>query len=297
MRVVITGSSGLIGTALCGALRQDGHDVVRLVRRPAQAADERQWDLDNPDPRLVERTDVVVNLAASPIGDRRWNADYRAVIADSRIGAATALATMVAKADKPPALLISMSGIRYYGVDRGDEELTEASYPRDKGGFLPQVMYRWEAAARPPANSRVRVCTLRTGIVLSPAGGVLPRLIPPFRSGFGAILGSPRAYWSFLSLHDAVSAILFLTTHPNAEGPYNLSAPKPARAAEFTRALSSAVGRPAALWLPRWALRIGLGQVSTEALGSLRVLPERLEQAGFQFRDRDIETALSSVLR
>jgi uncharacterized protein (TIGR01777 family) len=296
MRVVITGSSGLIGTALCAALRQDGHDVVRLVRRPARAVDERQWDLDHPDPRLVEGTDVVVNLAAAPIGDRRWNADYRAVIADSRIGAATAMATMVAKTDKPPAVLISMSGIRYYGVDRGEEELTEASLPRDNG-FLPQVMYRWEAAARPPANSRVRVCTLRTGLVLSTAGGMLPRLIPPFRSGFGAILGPPRAYWSFLTLHDAVSAILFLTTHPNAEGPYNLSAPTPARASEFTRALSSAVGRPAALWLPRWALRVGLGQVGAEALGSLRVLPERLEQAGFQFRDRDIESALKAVMR
>jgi uncharacterized protein (TIGR01777 family) len=296
MRVVITGSSGLIGTALCAAMRQHGHDVVRLVRRPAAASDEREWDLEHPDPRLVERTDVVVNLAAAPIGDRRWNADYRAVIADSRINAASAMATMVAKADKPPAVLISMSGIRYYGVDRGDEELTETSHPRDNG-FLPQVMYRWEAAARPPANSRVRVCTLRTGLVLSPAGGMLPRLIPPFRTGFGATLGSPRAYWSYLTLHDAVAAILFLSTHPNAEGPYNLSAPKPVRSAEFTRVLSSTIGKPAVLWLPRWALRIGLGQVGSEALGSLRVLPERLEQAGFQFRDPDIESALRAVLR
>ncbi|MEY9854999.1 uncharacterized protein (TIGR01777 family) [Catenulispora sp. GAS73] len=296
MRVVIAGSSGLIGGALCAAYREDGHDVVRLVRRPTQAPDEVRWDSERPDPRLVAGADAVINLAGAPLGDRRWNARYRDLIASSRIDTATALATMTARAATKPTVLISMSGIRYYGVDRGDEELTEASTP-GTDGFLPRVTSRWEAATRPAAKAGVRVCHLRTALVLSATGGLLPRLLTPFRYGLGTTLGSGRAYWSFLTLHDTVAAIRFLAEHPQTEGPYNLSTPAPTRAADFTNALASALGRSAWLRLPVWALRIGVGQMGPEVLGSLRVLPERLTAAGFRFRDADIESAVSAALR
>ncbi|ACU74006.1 domain of unknown function DUF1731 [Catenulispora acidiphila DSM 44928] len=295
MRVLIAGSSGLIGGALSSAYHQDGHDVVRLVRRPTQNPDEVRWDPAKPDPRLLDGADVVINLAGAPLGDRRWNAGYRDLIAASRIGTASALATMAARAARPPAVLLSMSGIRYYGVDRGDEELTESS-AAGSDGFLPLVTSRWEAATGPAADAGVRVCHLRTALVLSAAGGLVPRLLTPFRFGVGATLGSGRAYWSFLTLHDTVAAIQFLGESPQCEGPYNLSAPIPVRAKEFTKALASAVGRPARLRLPVWALRIGVGQMGPEVLGSLRVLPERLLAAGFRFRDNDIETAVRQAL-
>jgi uncharacterized protein (TIGR01777 family) len=295
MRIAVTGSSGLIGAALCQSYREDGHHVVRLVRRPPRAANEAQWDPEHPDPRLVEGIDAAINLAGAPLGTRRWNGTYRDVIAASRVGTAAALATMAARAVDPPAVLVSMSGIRYYGVDRGDEQLTETS-TAGHDGFLPLVTARWEAATRPAAEAGIRVCHARTGLVLSRQGGVLPQLLPFFRAGFGATLGSGRAYWSFLTLDDTVAALRFLAEHPETQGPYNLSTEAPVRAAAFTRALAAVVGRPARLHVPLWALRVGMGQVGPEVLGSLRVRPERLAQAGFRFRDQDVETALRTAL-
>lgn len=298
--MVVTGSSGLIGGALTRAYRRDGHEVIRLVRRPPQNPDERRWDPSRPDPRLVDGADAVVNLAGAPLGDRRWNARHRALIAASRIDTASAVATMAARAAAPPPVLVSMSGIRYYGVDRGEEALSESS-PAGADGFLPRVTAQWEAATGPAAAAGVRVCHLRTGLVLSGSGGLLPRLLTPFRFGLGATLGSPRAYWSFLTLYDTVAAIRFLAERPPGaaatQGPYNLSAPVPVRAGDFTKVLASVLGRPAWLRLPTWALRVGVGEMGPEVLGSLRVLPERLSAAGFRFRDGDIETALRAALR
>ena len=295
MRIVIAGSSGLIGSALRTAYHQDGHDVVRLVRRPTQNPDEVQWDPGNPDPRLIDGADAVINLAGAPLGDHRWNARHRDLIAASRIFTASALATMAARTATPPPVLVSMSGIRYYGVDRGDEELTETS-TAGTDGFLPQVTAQWEAATASASEAGVRVCHLRTALVLSASGGLVPRLLTPFRFGAGATLGSGHAYWSFLTLHDTVAAIRFLAESAQTEGPYNLSAPVPVRANEFTKALASAVGRRAWLRLPVWTLRIGVGQMGPEVLGSLRVVPDRLLAAGFRFRDGDIESALRRAL-
>jgi uncharacterized protein len=302
VRVVIAGSSGLIGGGLRAAYRRDGHEVVRLVRRPSQGPDEARWDPARPDPRLVEGADAVINLAGAPLGDRRWTAAYRELIESSRVGTAGALAGMVAQAAAGTSgasagpVLVSMSGIRYYGVDRGDEELTEAS-TAGSDGFLPLVTARWEASTRAAEEAGVRVVHLRTALVLSASGGLVPRLLTPFRFGLGTTLGSGRAYWSFLTLHDAVAAIRFLAERPEASGAYNLSAPAPVRAADFTRALAAAVGRPAWLRLPVWALRVGVGQMGPEVLGSLRVLPERLTAAGFRFRDGDVEAAVRMALR
>lgn len=302
MRVIIAGSSGLIGGGLRAAYRRDGHEVVRLVRRPSQGPDEVRWDPARPDPRLVENADAVINLAGAPLGDRRWNAAYRELIESSRVDTASALAGMVAqtgmvaRAASGAPVMVSMSGIRYYGVDRGDEELTEAS-GAGSDGFLPLVTARWEASTQTAEEAGVRVVHLRTALVLSASGGLVPRLLTPFRFGLGATLGSGRAYWSFLTLHDAVAAIRFLAERPEASGAYNLSAPTPVRASEFTRALATAVGRPAWLRLPVWALRVGVGQMGPEVLGSLRVLPERLTAAGFRFRDADVGAAVRMALR
>lgn len=295
MRIVIAGSSGLIGGGLRAAYRRDGHEVVRLVRRPSQGPDEVRWDPGRPDPRLVDGADAVINLAGASLGDRRWNASFRELIESSRVGTAAALAGMVARTASGPPVLVSMSGIRYYGVDRGDEVLTEAS-GAGSDGFLPGVTARWEAATGAAEEAGVRVCHLRTALVLSASGGLVPRLLTPFRFGLGATLGSGRAYWSFLTLHDTVAAIRFLAEREDASGAYNLSAPAPVRAAEFTKALAAEVGRPAWLRLPVWALRIGVGQMGPEVLGSLRVVPERLTAAGFRFRDGDVETAVRMAL-
>jgi uncharacterized protein (TIGR01777 family) len=295
MRVVIVGSSGLIGTAVRRSFQQDGHSVLRLVRRPPQSADEVQWDPGHADPSLVDGADVVIGLAGAPLGDHRWNAHSREIIASSRIQTAAALAAMTAAATRPPTTLISMSGIRFYGVDRGDEVLTERSGPRSDG-FLPRLTADWEAATSPATEAGVRVSHLRTGLVLSRQGGVLPQLLPYFRAGFGATLGSGRQFWSYLTLTDTVGAIRFLAEHPTAQGPYNLTTAEPVRSAGFTRALGRAVGRPTLLRVPLWALRAGMGQVAPEVLGSLRVLPERLLDAGFHFQHPDIETALNAAL-
>lgn len=193
MRVVVAGSSGLIGAALCEAYARDGDSVVvRLVRREPRTPDEVRWDPAVPQPELLSGADVVVNLAGIGIGDRRWTRRHRAAIRSSRLIAARTLATAAANADPPPGVVLSMSGIRYYGIDRGDEVLTEASTPGETG-LLCTVARDWEEAMAPAG---VRVCNLRMGLVLSDRGGLLPPLLRLFRSGFGVYFGTGREYWS-----------------------------------------------------------------------------------------------------
>jgi uncharacterized protein len=283
LRVVIAGSSGLIGTALRRSLEADGHTVVRLMRGAP-------WD-----PGLVEGADAVVNLAGAGLGDRRWSASYKEVMLRSRTGTAADLAAMAARAARPPGVLISASGMRYYGIDRGDEVLTEDSAP-GPSGFLPMVAREWEAATRPAADAGVPVCHLRMGLVLSGEGGVLPKLVTPFRMGLGGRFGSGEEYWSYVSLTDTVRAIRFLIDRPGARGPYNITAPGPVRSREFTRALAAAVGRPAALRVPIWVLRAALGEVASEVFGGLRVLPGRLAESGFRFEHEDVGAVLRDAL-
>ncbi|MEV0408993.1 TIGR01777 family oxidoreductase [Actinoallomurus sp. NPDC050550] len=295
-KVVIAGSSGLIGMALRRSLAADRHQVVRLIRREPQAPDEICWQAGEPmDPSVLAGADVVVNLAGAGIGDRRWSAAYKDLLLRSRIDTTATLATLAARTQHPPAVFISASGIRYYGIDRGDETLTESAAPASPG-FLPMVTQAWEEATRPAEEAGIRVCHLRTGLVLSASGGVLPQLLPWFRLGLGASFGSGREYWSHISLTDTIRAIRFLTEHPTASGPYNITAPEPARNRDLTAALADELHRPAPLRLPFWTLRSVLGEIAPEVLGSLRVIPARLTEAGFTFHHPTVRTVLHAGL-
>jgi uncharacterized protein len=294
-RVVIAGASGLIGRALCASYRYGGHTVCRLVRREPGKEDERRWDPERPDPTLVDGYDILVNLAGSPLNGR-WTAARKDTIRTSRIGTAGALASMVADAEKPPKAFLSASGIRWYGIDRGDEELTERSEPGPYEGLLPTVAQDWEKATAPAAKDGVSVVHLRLGLVLSRKGGLLERMLPLFKLGLGCRFGTGREYWSHVSLADAVGAIRFLAMLPDAAGAYNVTAPEPARNRDFATALGRALHRPAALSLPYAVLRPALGEVADEVFGGLKVVPQRLTEAGFGFRHPDVDTAIRAAL-
>ncbi|WP_067820030.1 TIGR01777 family oxidoreductase [Actinomadura kijaniata] len=295
MRVTVTGSTGLIGTALVRSLRADGHEVVRLVRREPSGPDEARWDPagGTVDAAAVEGSDAVVHLAGAGVGDRRWTASYKREIRDSRVLGTRTLAEAVASAARGPKVLVSGSAIGFYG-DTGDREVDEDA-PMGRG-FLAELVRDWEAAARPAAEAGVRVAHARTGIVLDGRGGLLGRVLPLFRLGLGARLGDGRQWVSWISADDEVAALRFLIDH-EISGPVNLVGPSPVTNAGYTRAVARAVRRPAALAVPAFALRLALREFADEGpLISQRVLPRRLEEAGFRFAHRDLGSALEAVL-
>jgi uncharacterized protein len=296
-KIAVTGSSGLIGTALVASLRADGHEVIRLVRRPPRAAGESSWDPGSAggdlDAAALGGTDGVVHLAGAGIADRRWTAERKAEVRDSRVQGTRALASGLARLDPPPTVLISQSAIGFYSdtADRGADESAPAG-----SGFLAELVTDWEAAAEPARAAGIRVAHPRTGIVLSPDGGTLGKLLLPFRLGLGAKLGPGSQYMSWITLADEVGAIRFLLDRADISGPVNLTAPNPVTNAVFTRALVKALGRPALLQLPTPALRLALGEAAGEMLASARVLPRRLLAAGYEFRHAEIFSALVSLL-
>ena len=300
MRVAISGSSGLIGTALTASLRADGHEVVRLVRRPPRAADEIRWDpraADAGNPALTG-VSACVHLAGAGVGDHRWTAAYKAEIRSSRVLATRALATALAALSPRPATFIAASAIGWYG-DTGGATVTEDA-PAGRA-FLSRVVADWEAAAEPARSAGIRVAQLRSGLVLSSAGGVLGRLALPARLGVLPRFGDGRQVMSWISLTDEIRAIRFLLDGPGAEGrsgPYNLTAPNPVTDAELTSALLAVYRRPDFSWLrvPAPALRLGLGEMSSELLTSARVLPKRLLDAGFEFDYPTVSAALAAEL-
>ncbi len=298
MRVAITAASGLIGTALAADLAADGAEVVRLVRRQARSDAEIGWDPQAPDggldPASLGGVDAVVHLSGAPIAGGRWTKARKAVLRSSRIGSTTALASAMAAADPRPGVLLCASAIGYYG-QTGDRAVDESA-PAGSG-FLAELVRDWEAAAGPARAAGIRVVSFRSGVVLAASGGMLGRLLPPFRLGLGARVGSGRQYLSWISLTDEVSAIRFLLASGDAAGAFNLTAPEPVTNADFTSALARALGRPAVLALPSGLLSAALGEVAGELLGSARVLPARLEAAGFRFAHPDIATALGGLLR
>lgn len=297
MRVVVTGASGLIGSALADALLRRGDDVVRLVRHEPRAADERRWDPMGAglDPDALLGADAVVHLAGAGIADRRWTPARRAEIRDSRLRGTTLLARAVAAAPAPCPVWISGSAIGYYG-SRGDEELDEDS----DGGtdFLAALCHEWEAATSPAVSAGTRVVLLRTGVVLSPDGGALARQLPLFRLALGGRLGDGRQWTSWISLPDEVGAILHAVDHADLAGPVNATAPAPVTNAELTRALADAVHRPAPLAVPRAALHLALGKQLTDlaVLASQRARPRRLVDSGYTFVHPDIDGALRALL-
>jgi uncharacterized protein len=297
MRVAVSAASGLIGSALAADLEADGADVVRLVRRPAGSPAEISWNpqaaADGLDPADLRGVDAVVHLSGAPLAARRWTPARKAVLRSSRIQSTRTIAAAMAAADPRPGVLLCASAIGYYG-DTGDR-IVDESAPRGPG-FLADLVSDWEEAARPARAAGIRVASFRSGIVLAAGGGMLGRLLLPFRFGLGATFGSGRQYLSWISLTDEVRAIRFLLGSADAAGPFNLTAPAPVTNAEFTRAVAIALGRPALLTLPAVVLRTALGEVAGELLGSARVMPAKLTAAGFSFAHPDIATALRAEL-
>ena len=296
MRIAISAASGLIGTALVRDLEGGGADVVRLVRRPATSPDEISWQPGSPsglDPAALGGVDAVIHLSGAPVAPRRWTPARKALLRSSRIDATRTVATAIAAAEPRPAVLVCASAIGYYG-DTADRAVDESA-PSGRG-FLAALVRDWESAADPAREAGVRVVSVRSGLVLSPAGGLLGQLLLPFRLGLGAKIGSGRQYMSWISLPDEVAAIRFVLESASATGAFNLTAPDPVTNAEFTTALAHAVRRPALLTVPSVALRAALGEVSGELLGSARVLPARLQAAGFSFAHPGIAAALAAVL-
>ncbi|HEX3906694.1 MAG TPA: TIGR01777 family oxidoreductase [Mycobacteriales bacterium] len=292
MKVVITGSSGLIGTALVDSLRGDGHEVIRLVRRAPGASDEARWDptAGTVDDAALTDANAVVNLAGAGIGDKRWNPAYKAEVCNSRIDATTTIAKAVAR--HGIAVLVSGSAVGWYG-DRGDDLLTESE--PNGSGFLAELVRDWEAAVAPAAGARVVL--IRTGIVLSPNGGALKQMLPIFKAGLGGRLGSGRQWFPWISLADEVAAIRFVIDNDAVSGAVNLSAPQPVTNRELTTSLGRALHRPTVAFVPRVALRVGLGEFAEEGvLASQRTVPQALLDAGFGFGDQTLDAALDSML-
>jgi len=297
MKVAVTGSSGLIGTALVAALRADGHEVIRLVRVAPAPPDAVAWDpradRGGLGPRSLDGVAAVVHLAAAGVADKRWTPRYQAEIRDSRARGTQALAGALAAMATPPAVLLSGSAIGWYG-DTGGREVTESD-PAGSG-FLSEVVRDWEAATGSAAQAGIRVVTLRSGLVLSSKGGILARLLPLFRLGLGGRIGTGRQVMSWIGLSEWVAAARFLLGRDDVHGPVNLTTPCPVSNAEFTSALAAAVHRPALMLVPVPALKVAIGGVSSDILSSARVLPRRLLDEGYQFRHPAIAEALAAEL-
>lgn len=295
MRIAVTGASGLIGSAVVPALRERGHEVIRLVRRTPSAPDEVRWDPEAGEVDLagLNGIDGVIHLAGAGVGDKRWTPAYKRTILLSRVNGTDTIARAMAHLEPRPRVLVSGSAIGYYG-DTGDREVTEAS-PQG-AGFLADVVAHWEAAAAPAQEAGIRVAFARTGLVVSDDGGAWKRLLPIFRLGLGGRIGSGRQYWSFISLRDEVTALIDLVEQDRYIGPVNLTAPVAVTNTEVTAAMGRVLGRPTVLPVPAFALKIALGEFSSDVLGSQRVVPTVLEQHGFTWADPSIDDAIRATL-
>ena len=295
MKIVISGASGLIGTQLVTTLKLSGHEVVQLVRRSA-AAGQIMWDPKSGklDPASLEGCDAVIHLSGAGIGDKRWSDAYRKEILDSRTATTLLLANTIASLQRKPSVFLSGSAIGIYGA-RGDEQLTETS--AHGTGFLADVCEQWEAAAKPAIDAGVRTVFLRTGIVLSPKGGALKKLLPLFRLGVGGKFGNGKQWQSWISMDDEVASIIHLLT-TNVSGAVNLTAPQPVTNAEFTKVLARVVKRPAIVPVPTFAPKILLGGELADALlfTGQRVMPQALTASGYVFKHSTLESALRSLL-
>jgi uncharacterized protein (TIGR01777 family) len=296
VRVAITGSSGLIGSALARSLQHDGHEVLRVVRAgggPGTIG----WDIDRGqlDAAALEGLDSVVHLAGEGIAEKRWTAAQKAKIRDSRTKGTSLLSETLASLHSKPGVLVSGSAVGYYG-DRGDEQLTEASPPGT--GFLPEVVVAWEAATSAAATAGIRVAQIRSGIVLDRDGGALPRMARLAKLGLLGKLGTGRQWMSWIALEDEVGAIRFLLDH-DVSGPVGLTSPAPVTNAVFTKALGRVLHRPTFLPIPSFGPKLLVGRELADVLlfEGQRVLPQVLLEAGYQFAYDDIEAALQSILR
>lgn len=298
MKIAVTGASGLIGRALAPLLQTQGDEVLRLVRsKPANESDAIYWQPDRGkiDGKKLEGVDAVVHLAAEGVAEGRWTQAKMARIRDSRVQGTNLIAETIANLNSPPSVLVCASATGFYG-ERGNESVTEDSEPGS--GFLPDVCKEWEAAADPAREKGIRVVHLRFGVVLSPAGGALAKMVLPFRMGLGGVLGSGDQYMSWISLEDAIGAIRFAIDNEEVAGPVNAVAPEAVTNREFTKVLGRVLRRPTVFPVPTFVARLAFGQMGEDLLlASTRVEPKRLSEAGYDFRHRDLESALRELLR
>lgn len=296
MKILISGSSGLIGSALVRSLEGQGHEVMRLVRAQSRGGEHAvRWDPAGGrlDRVLLEGVGAVIHLAGENVAAARWTTERKLLIRDSRVKSTELLASTIARLAKPPRTFLCASAVGIYG-DRGDEVLREDSPPGT--GFLADVCRVWEAATEPARNHGVRVANLRFGIVLSASGGALVKMLPPFKAGVGGVIGSGRQYMSWITLDDAVGAIRHTLETERLAGPVNVVAPNPVTNREFTRTLGRVLGRPTLFPVPAFALKMALGEMAQELLASQRAEPAKLLASGYTFLYPELEAALRHVL-
>jgi uncharacterized protein len=298
MNVLVSGSTGLVGTALIPALMAGGHEVIRLVRAKSRTPSKEiiGW---NPEARYVdsaglEGLDAIIHLAGEPIAAGRWNSAKKGRIRDSRVQGTRLLCDALSHSNRPPATLLCASAIGFYG-DRGDEVLTESSAVGS--GFLADVCREWEAANDPARQKGIRVVNLRFGVILSTGGGALAKMLTPFKMGVGGIIGSGRQYMSCISIDDCIGAIQHALATDNLAGPTNIVQPGPVTNHVFTKTLGKVLGRPTIFPMPAFAARLAFGEMADQLLlASARVEPQKLVNSGYHFRHPDLETALRQVL-
>lgn len=296
MDVAITGSSGLIGTAVTAVLEARGDRVRPVVRRAARSG-EVAWDIDAGTIALdaLEGIDAVIHLAGAGIGDKRWNEDRKRVITESRTKGTALLANALTKLDTPPPVFLSASGVGWYGGNRGDVKLPETSSAGTD--YKAEICIAWENAAQPAIDAGIRTVFLRTGLVLTADGGAVREALPFFKAGIAGRFGKGTQWWPWISMTDQLAAMLFLLDNPGVYGPVNLAAPNPVTNAEYTKAFGRAVNRPTWIPTPRFAADLKLGREGTEAivLASTRAIPEVLLGAGFEFAHPTIDEAFASI--
>ncbi|HCU0297007.1 TPA: TIGR01777 family oxidoreductase [Citrobacter sedlakii] len=297
MNILVTGGTGLIGGHLIPRLLALGHQVTVLTRSPEKARDRLDsrvalWTtLD--DKKQLDDVDAVINLAGEPIADKRWSSAQKERLCQSRWRITQKLADLINASETPPSVLISGSATGYYG-DLGEVVVTEEEPPHNE--FTHKLCARWEQIACTAQSDRTRVCLLRTGVVLAPKGGILGKMVPPFRLGLGGPIGIGRQYLPWIHVDDMVNGILWLLDN-DLRGPFNMVSPYPVRNEQFAHALGHALQRPAFVRVPATAIRLLMGESSVLVLGGQRALPKRLEAAGFAFRWYDLEEALEDVIR
>src|SRR5215216_5081323 len=297
MKILISGSHGLVGKALIKSLTTDGHEVIRLVRRErAAGAPEIEWHPNEGriDAQQLEGFDVVVHLAGENIAEGRWTADKKRAIRESRVKGTSLLSNALARLSRPPALFLSASAIGYYG-DRGDELLTEKSAPGK--GFLPSVCIEWENATRAAVEKGIRTVHTRFGIILDPDEGALAKMLPPFKMGIGGRIGDGKQWMSWIALDDVVNGLKFLIKDELVSGPVNFVAPNPVRNAEFTKTLGRVLSRPTFFPVPEFGVRLAFGEMADALLlSSQKVEPSILRDKGFLFRWPTLEPALRNLI-
>ena len=297
MRILLTGGTGLIGRHLVSRLLTLSHTVCVVTRSPEKArqmldAHVEIWPgLQNVS--TLDGVDAVVNLAGEPIADKRWTHAQKQKLCDSRWAITQRISELIQASETPPAVLISGSATGYYG-DLGEVVVTEEEPPHNE--FTHKLCARWEQIASSAQSDRTRVCLLRTGVVLARSGGILGKMVPPFKLGLGGPIGNGRQYLAWIHIDDMVNGILWLLDN-DLRGPFNMVSPYPVRNEQFSHALGQALNRPAFLRVPATAIRLLMGESSVLVLGGQRALPKRLEAAGFTFRWYDLDEALANILR